>query len=390
MKLTDLLMNFQKNLFYVAVFATFLSACSKPETTEESKIETKPLSLVSADVLKLQASELARGPMVSGSLQPVVKAELNAEVSGIVTKVLKDNGDLVKAGELLVQLDQTTFRDKLMSAQEAERSALVTADQAQKQLRRMQSLHKQNLVTAEVLESAEIKANQANSELASAKARLVEARQQLERTEVRAPFDGVVAMRKTSAGDTAQIGKALMVVIDPSSMRFEGYIAADQVGQVKVGQAVNFKVNGYSSQRFDGVIERINPQAAETTRQVQLFVAINSKEDLVAGLYAEGYIAIANQQSLMVPPSVLVQEGDNHFVWQLTDNKLHKVKVDIGAKDPRWGTVQLLSGVNIGDQVLLQPLGAIKEGATVTLNSSTEISKKPETAAGTQAAVVGN
>ena len=383
-------MNFQKNLFYVAIFATFLTACSEPEPAEETKTETKPLSLVSADVLKLQASELARGPMVSGSLQPVVKAELNAEVSGIVTKVLKDNGDLVKAGELLVQLDQTTFRDKLMSAQEAERSALVTADQAQKQLRRMQSLHKQNLVTAEVLESAEIKANQAHSELASAKARLVEARQQMERTEVRAPFDGVVAMRKTSAGDTAQIGKALMVVIDPSSMRFEGYIAADQVGQVKVGQAVNFKVNGYNNQRFDGVIERINPQAAETTRQVQLFVAINNKADLVAGLYAEGYIAVANQQSLMVPPSVLVQEGDNHFVWQLSNNKLHKVKVDIGAKDPRWGTVQLLSGVNIGDQVLLQPLGAIKEGASVTLNNNTDISKKPETAVDAQAAVVGN
>ncbi len=383
-------MNYQKNLFYAAIVATFLTACSKPETAPEVKTDSKPLSLVSADILQLQASELARGPMVSGSLQPVVKAELNAEVSGIVTKVLKDNGDLVKAGELLVQLDQTTFRDKLMSAQEAERSALVTADQAQKQLRRMQSLHKQNLVTAEVLESAEIKANQAHSELASAKARLVEARQQMERTEVRAPFDGVVAMRKTSAGDTAQIGKALMVVIDPSSMRFEGYIAADQVGQVKVGQAVNFKVNGYNDQRFDGVIERINPQAAETTRQVQLFVAISNKADLVAGLYAEGYIAVANQQSLMVPPSVLVQEGDNHFVWQLTDNKLHKVKVDIGAKDPRWGTVQLLSGVNIGDQVLLQPLGAIKEGASVTVNNNTELSKKPETAVGAQAAVVGN
>ncbi len=166
----------------------------------------------------------------------MIKAELNAEVSGIVTQVFKDNGDLVKAGELLVQLDQTTYRDKLMSAQEAERSALVTSDQAAKQLRRMQSLHKQNLVTAEVLEAAEIKANQAQSELASAKARLVEARQQMERTAVRAPFSGVVAQRKTSAGDTAQVGKALMVVIDRTSMRFEGFIAADQVGQVKVGQ----------------------------------------------------------------------------------------------------------------------------------------------------------
>ncbi len=304
--------------------------------------------------------------MISGSLQPVIKAELNAEVSGIVTQVFKDNGDLVKAGELLVQLDQTTYRDKLMSAQEAERSALLTSDQAAKQLRRMQSLHKQNLVTAEVLEAAEIKANQSQSDLASAKARLVEARQQMERTAVRAPFSGVVAQRKTSAGDTAQVGKALMVVIDPTSMRFEGFIAADQVGQVKVGQQVSFKVNGYS-QRFNGQIERINPQANEMTRQVQVFVSITEQESLVAGLYAEGFISVAMTQSLMVPPSALVQEGDHHFVWQLSGDTLQKTAVTIGARDPRWGTVQLLSGVSAGAQILRHPQGALSNGVKVLL-----------------------
>ncbi len=106
---------------------------------------------------------------------------------------------------------------------------------------------------------------------------------------MRAPFSGVVAQRKTSAGDTAQVGKALMVVIDPTSMRFEGFIAADQVGQVKVGQQVSFKVNGYD-QQFHGQIERINPQANEMTRQVQVFVSISEQESLVVGLYAEGFI----------------------------------------------------------------------------------------------------
>lgn len=381
-------MKHQSKFFALMVFA-LLQGCSKPDQPTET-VADKPvtISLVAADLLQLSPGDLSRGPMISGSLQPVIKAELNAEVSGIVTQVHKDNGDLVKAGELLVQLDQTTYRDKLMSAQEAERSAAVTSDQASKQLRRMQSLNKQGLVTAELLESAEIKANQSQSDLASAKARLVEARQQLDRTAVRAPFDGVVSVRKTSAGDTAQIGKALMVVIDPASMRFEGYIAADQVGQVKVGQAVNFKINGYQDQRFDGVVERINPAANENTRQVQLFVAIDNKKDLVAGLYAEGFIAVANQQSLMVPPSVLVQEGDNSFVWQLVDNKLKKVKVSTGSRDPRWGTVEVLSGVNTGDQILRHPQGALVDGAVVTLDQA--LSATPAVKVPAAVAVTGN
>ena len=358
----------KRSALSAAVLAFIISACTGPKPeTDESNSEVKSISLMAADMIQVAQSELSQGPMISGSLQPVTKAELNAEVSGIVTKIFKDNGDSVKAGELLVQLDQTTYRDKLLSAQESERSASVTADQAQKQLRRMQQLNKQNLVTAEVLEAAEIKANQASSDLASAKARLVEARQQLERTEVRAPFSGVISARKASAGDTAQIGKALMVIIDPSSMRFEGFIAADQVGSVKVGQSVNFKVNGYPNQRFTGTINRINPQANELTRQVQVFVELSKQDSLVAGLYAEGFIDVAIQQSLMLDASAVVREGDNTFVWLVANNKLTKLPVKLGIRDPRFGTFQVLDGVKVGDAILRHPVGGVKDGIAVTI-----------------------
>lgn len=358
----------KRSALSAAVLAFIISACTGPKPeTDESNSEVKSISLMAADMIQVAQSELSQGPMISGSLQPVTKAELNAEVSGIVTKIFKDNGDYVKAGELLVQLDQTTYRDKLLSAQESERSASVTADQAQKQLRRMQQLNKQNLVTAEVLEAAEIKANQASSDLASAKARLVEARQQLERTEVRAPFSGVISARKASAGDTAQIGKALMVMIDPSSMRFEGFIAADQVGSVKVGQSVNFKVNGYPNQRFTGTINRINPQANELTRQVQVFVELSKQDSLVAGLYAEGFIDVAIQQSVMLDASAVVREGDNTFVWLVANNKLTKLPVKLGIRDPRFGTFQVLDGVKVGDAILRHPVGGVKDGIAVTI-----------------------
>lgn len=345
-----------------------LAACSKPEVAKTQDDSVKPLQLVEQDLLTVSQSTLARGPVISGSLQPVVKAELNAEVSGIVMQVLKDNGDLVRAGDVLVKLDQTTYRDKLLSAQEAERSAIVTLEQSNRQLKRMQSLSKQSLVTQEGLEAAENKANQAQSDLASARARLVEARQQMEKTEVKAPFSGVVATRKVSAGDTAQVGKGLMVLIDPASIRFEGYVAADRVGQVKVGNKVTFKVNGYSGQFFTGTVERINPLANESTRQVQLLVSMDLKQQsLVAGLYAEGHVEAQNSNALMVPESALVREGDKHFVWQFANNELKKTEVELGSKDERWGTQEVLSGISSGAQILRHPQGALTDGAKAQL-----------------------
>ncbi|MDF3127151.1 efflux RND transporter periplasmic adaptor subunit [Rheinheimera sp. 1928-s] len=364
-----------KMTFIALCITSTLVACSKPEVAATVEATAKPLQLVSQDLLTLTESTLARGPVISGSLQPVVKAELNAEVSGIVMQVLKDNGDLVKTGDVLVKLDQTTYRDKLLSAQEAERSAVVTLEQSNRQLKRMQSLSKQSLVTQEGLEAAENKANQAQSDLASARARLVEARQQMEKTDVKAPFSGVVATRKVSAGDTAQIGKGLMVLIDPASIRFEGYVAADRVGQVKVGNKVTFKVNGYSGQFFTGTVERINPLANESTRQVQLLVAMELKEQsLVAGLYAEGHVEAQNSDALMVPESALIREGDKNFVWQFANNELKKTEVKLGDKDERWGTQQVLSGIVSGAQILRHPQGALTDGGKAELASAPQVS----------------
>jgi RND family efflux transporter MFP subunit len=129
------------------------------------------------------------------------------------------------------------------------------------------------VVSAQQVEDVEVRRKTAQSDREAARTRVVTARQQLERTEVRAPFDGIVSDRKVSAGDTAQVGKELLKVIDPSSLRFEGFVSADSVGEVKTGQHVWFRIHGYEDREFAGIITRVNPAANTTTRQVEVLVA---------------------------------------------------------------------------------------------------------------------
>src|SRR6185369_14739685 len=129
----------------------------------------------------------------------------------------------------------------------------------------------------------------AQSDQVAAKARVAAARQQLQRTEVRAPFDGVISDRKVSAGDTAQVGKELVKVIDPTSMRFEGLVSADRMHEIKPGQVVRFRVNGFPQTEFGGSIKRVDASANANTRQVEVLVAFGADQPppRVAGLYAE-------------------------------------------------------------------------------------------------------
>jgi membrane fusion protein (multidrug efflux system) len=288
-------------------------------------------------------------------------------VSAVVLAVLKENGDPVKRGDLLVRLDQTAIRDSLTAAEASARAADQAYEQAERQFQRMSTLRQTGVVSTQQLEDVEIRRNTAQSERAAARTRVVTARQQLARTEVRAPFDGIVSDRKVSAGDTAAVGKELVKVIDPASLRFEGLVSADSVGEVRAGQHVWFKIHGFASEDFTGVVTRVNPAANVTTRQVEVLVAFDDakKQPNVAGLYAEGRIETQTSAALSLPGASIVREGDNSFAWRVNGGKLSKVAVTLGERDARTGAFALRAGLNDGDKVLRFPSATLKDGQEV-------------------------
>lgn len=357
----------------VAVFmALLLAACGKSssDAAGADKAAQRPLLIAPEDLLTLKLEALGSGPAITGTIQPERRADLRAEVASVVLQVLKDNGDAVKRGELLMRLDDTSIRDSLASAEQAVRASTQTLQQAEHQLERLKTLQSQGMISMQALEDSELRRNSAQSDLVAAKARAAQAVQQLQRTEVRAPFDGLVSERKASVGDTAQIGKELVKVIDPASMRFEGLVSADAINQLKAGQQVSFRVNGAEQIEYRGRIKRVDPAANPTTRQVAVLVDFaDANQPRVSGLYAEGRVETASTQSLMAAEASLVRAGDSAYVWRIKGDRLQKVRVTLGERDARRGDYPVKSGLTEGDRILRNPGSALKDGETVELSA---------------------
>lgn len=354
-----------------------LAACGKgpgaqPPAAAASKPASPALLLAPEDLRTVSTSPQSLGPVITGSIQPEKRADLRAEVSAVVLQVLKENGDAVKQGDLLVRLDDTAIRDSLASAEEATRAASQAYDQAERQVQRLKTLQSQGMLSMQALEDAEIRRNNAQSELVAARARGVSARQQLRRTEVRAPFAGMVSERKVSAGDTAQIGKELVKVIDPSSMRFEGLVSADRMHEIKPGQTVSFRVSGYPQGRFAGQVKRVDAAANATTRQVEVLVGFAAKDGpQTAGLYAEGRVQTGGGSALMLPEAAVQRSAEAAYVWRVKDRKLARVPVQLGERDARRGEYPLLGGLSDGDQILRSPGSNLVDGQAVEFASAT-------------------
>jgi multidrug efflux pump subunit AcrA (membrane-fusion protein) len=177
-----------RRLFVPLILATvLLAACGRggpggPGAGKAGAAKAAPATLLLApeDLRALTLSPRAQGPVVTGSIQPERRADQRAEVSSVVLQVFKENGEVVRRGDLLVRLDDTAIRDSLASADESVRAISQAFDQAERQVQRLKTLQAQGMTSMQALEDAEVRRNNAQSDLVAAKARVVSARQMLQ------------------------------------------------------------------------------------------------------------------------------------------------------------------------------------------------------------------
>jgi RND family efflux transporter MFP subunit len=155
-------------------------------------------------------------------------------------------------------------------------------------------------------------------------------------------------------------------------MRLEASVPAEQLASIRIGVPVDFTVSGYPGRQFVGRITRINPTADPTTRQVRIYVSIpNEGRALVGGLFANGRMSTATKLGLVVPQSAVDVRGSIPSVVRVRQGKAEKVPVKIGLTDKTSETIEVLSGIQPGDTLLMGAAMGITPGTPIKISAPT-------------------
>jgi RND family efflux transporter MFP subunit len=355
-----------------------VNACSKSDkvsAAETAKLETMVVG--PENITVASNGSIMTGPSISGTLEPDREAVLRAQVSGSVLQTYADQGQAVNAGTVLARIDASGIQDAYTSARAGLVSARNAADVAAKDLARNEKLLTAGAIAERDIDQSRRASIAAQAALEDANSRLATAEKAYRSTTVTAPFGGVISERPVSAGDVVQPGTALFTVVDPSSMRLEASVPAEQLASIRIGVPVNFTVSGYPGREFVGRITRINPTADPTTRQVRIYVSIpNEGRALVGGLFANGRMSTATKMGLVVPQSAVDVRSSIPSVMRVKQGKVEKVQVKIGLTDKTSETIEVLSGLQPGDTLLMGAAMGITPGTPVRISSPTANSGK--------------
>lgn len=355
---------------HLLLLGALLAACRDGDAAADTSESVNPVLVGVENIVVVKAQEIRTGPTLSGTITAEREATMRAEVPAAVMETFADAGQRVPAGALLGRLDDTGIRDNALSARAAVATAQNAYEIAKRELERAEALQKAGAIAEREVERARNGALAAETQLANARALNASAQKQQSRTQIVAPFAGVISARQANAGDIVSPGTALFTIIDPSTMRLEASVPAQSLALVRIGLPVEFTVTGYETRRFTGRVTRVNPTADPSTRQVRIFATIpNSGATLVSGLFAEGRIASEMRTAPVVPVSAVDERGVRPSVMRIKGGRVEKVEIALGLRDEQSETVEVRDGLVPGDTVLLGTARGLTPGTPVKVST---------------------
>jgi HlyD family secretion protein len=295
--------------------------------------------------------------VASGSLNPVDIVDVSTQVSGRVAKIMVDFNSKVKAGQVVAEIDQSSFLTKLdqnqanyRSAQAALDGARVTMENTKKKFERAQSLFEKNLISFEEKEDSETQYLNAQADLKSAEARLEQARSQLDSSKVdlgytviRSPIDGVVISRSINVGQTVaasfQAPVLFQIANDLSKMQVECAIDEADIGKVQEGQEARFNVDAFPNDNFVGKVSQVrySPTIQQNVVTYTAIVDVNNPElKLRPGMTATVSILTGQARNALRVPNAALRFQPDMTAEQLTAI-MKKAREDMMAKRKATG-----------------------------------------------------
>jgi len=329
-----------------------LGGCNREESVDAGPPRTPQSHLV--EVVSVTPSRVSLERSRSGTLRHLREVEIHTQEAGMITALPWYPGDRVKAGELLVKLDDRLLRSEYNRARAGLR-------EAQQNLARLRELAANRLVSREELLRRETEA-----EVAAADLELLETR--LSYTEIKAPFDGVITERLSELGNVAERYDHLLTLADPLALVVDVGLSELILAQLKVGDPVDVMIDALGFEPKPAVVSRLYPQVDPVTRRGTLEIRLDPVPDGArAGQFVRVQLQTAARERLLVPFSAL--RFDNASFLYIVDAGGAVVRRDVVTGSRLADRIEILDGIAPGERVVTRGFLGLVPGQQVEVVS---------------------
>ncbi len=323
-------------------------------TAEEKGAPARPP--VPVTVAAVVEREFAEELVALGTLGARESVEVTANVTEKIARISFEGGQTVRAGQTLVELVRNEEKSRLDKAR-------AELDGALNDLQRTETLAKDAIVTAADLDNQRVRVESARAVLKTAEA-------QLDDRLVRAPFDGVVGLRRVSPGSLVTPSTVITTLDAIDTLHADLALPERFIALVKGGETVVLSSDAYPDETFTGKVVAVDVRVDPATRSIQVRALVDNPEaKLRPGMLVRGTLRVGTRRSAAVPENAIVQRAYRAMVYRLTangespDSTVELVEVKLGRRQPGW--VEILSGLKSGDRVVVEGLNRVKPGAVV-------------------------
>ena len=356
----------------VVVIGGFVLRALQAKKAEQARLAV-PLAaprveLAPTDVLTLRRLALARTLEVSGGLKAVNSAYVKARVAGELRNLTVREGDSVRAGQVLGQIDATELEWRLRQAEQTAAATRTQFDIARRALENNRALVAQGFISATGLETSVSNEAAAQANLLAATAGVELARKARSDAVLVAPIAGLVSQRLVQAGERVAVDARIVEIVDLSRLELEAALTPEDVAGLVPGRPATLQVDGVATP-VAASVTRINPSAQAGSRSVLAYLAVQGQPALRQGLFARGTIELDKREMLALPLSAVRTDASPPYVQQVLDGKIVRAPVQLGIRGDVQGQpwVEIVAGAAEGARVLAGSAGALREGTSVRL-----------------------
>jgi membrane fusion protein (multidrug efflux system) len=331
------------------------SVSAKDDENKEEEKDKGQEEAVPVEVTTIRKGTISDYILLSSNLETEQMADVYSRVQGLVQRIRVEEGDNVKKGQILMELEADEY--KL-----AEERARINYLQQQSDFKRMQEMFKTDLLSKEEFEQAEYSVRALEIEWEQAKLNL-------SYTRITAPISGLIGDRLRKKGDRIQPTDRLFSVINNSEMIAIVYVPEKELGNVAKNQTAYITSDNLLGKQFTGWIKRVSPVVDPRSGTFKVTIGVkNIKNALRAGMFVNTHIVVAtHEDAVLIPKTAIVYENERMNVFVVRDTLAHKISLKVGFQDNE--KVEALADIEEGDKVIVVGQAGLKDQTKVKIVS---------------------